>query len=79
MNVGELRELIKDLNDHVELYYPHYYKGYGLIPVSKLEFGEVEGKAVGVFDWKTLLLTDKNFISKPQEEVKEIVDRVTAE
>ena len=75
MKVRDLKETIKDLDDDVELYYPHYYKGHGLIPVSELKIGEVEGQTVGVFDWKTLLLTDENFISKPQEEIKAVVDR----
>ena len=63
MNVKELKQAIDSLDDDVELYYPHYYKGYGIIPVEKLKTGDVDGKTVGVFDWDTLLLTDDNFVN----------------
>ena len=76
MKVKDLKETIKDLDDDVELYYPHYYKGHGLIPVSELKIGEVEGQTVGVFDWETLLVTDENFISKLQEDIKQFANKV---
>lgn len=78
MKIKDLRKIIEEFDDEVELYYPHYYKGYGLIPVEKLDIGEVEGKSVGVFDWETLLLDDSNFIKDKDESVAEVAKRLVA-
>lgn len=75
MKVKELKTILDGLDDDVELYYPHHYKGYGLIPVNKIKIGDVSGKTVGVFDWETLLLYDDNFISKPGETREDIIKK----
>lgn len=56
--VKDVKELIKDLDDDVELYYPHYYKGYGLKPVNKIKKGKIQDKDVLVLDWDSLLVED---------------------
>lgn len=76
MKVKDLKEAIAGLDDNVELYYPHYYKGYGLIPVRELEVGKIDGETVGVFDWKTILLDDWNIIGNPNETREDIARRL---
>lgn len=76
MKVKDLKQVLEKLDDNVELYYPHYYKGYGLVPVNKLEVGDVCGKKVGVFDWDTMLLDNDNFISKEGELITEVAKRL---
>lgn len=76
MKVADLKQIIEKLDDNVELYYPHYYKGYGLVPVKTLEVGNIDGETVGVFDWKTMLLDDDNFIGSPEETREQIAKRL---
>jgi hypothetical protein len=76
MKVKDLKQIIEKLDDNVELYYPHYYKGYGLVPVNKLEIGDVCGERVGVFDWDTMLLDNSNFALKKGELITEIAKRL---
>jgi hypothetical protein len=76
MKVKDLKQIIEKLDDNVELYYPHYYKGYGLIPVRKLDLGDIDGVTVGVFDWATMLLDDDNFIGSPEETREQIAKRL---
>jgi len=76
MKVRDLKKVINSLDDDVELYYPHYYKGYGLVPVNKLEVSNINGNVVGVFDWDTMLLNNSNFAAKKEELLTEITDRV---
>lgn len=79
MNIRDLKHAIEGLDDNVELYYPHYYKGYGLIPVKKLDIGDIDGEKVAVFDWKTMILDDYNFIAQEGETIKDVVKRLEKE
>lgn len=79
MKVKDLKQIIEKIDDNVELYYPHYYKGYGLVPVNKLEIGEVCGETVGVFDWDTMLLDNDNFISDNGELLVDVAKRLEKE
>ena len=79
MKVRDIKLIIEKLDDDTELYYPHYYKGYGLIPVRKLDVGDVTGKTVGVFDWDTMLLDNSNFALQPGEHITEIAKRLEKE
>lgn len=61
MKVKDIKALMEDCDDDTELYYPHYYKGYGLKPVGRIDKGNVSGEEVLVCDWDTALFDDSNF------------------
>jgi hypothetical protein len=68
-----------DLAEDVELFYPYYHKGYGLMPVGEIERGKVPShyggerdKDVVVLDWCTMLHTDECCIEDTREVSKKL-------
>ena len=84
LTIGKLKKFLADnpdLADNVALYYPHYYKGYGLMPVGEIERGKVPEYRGGevntdvvVLDWRTMLHTDKCCIEDTREVAKKLDD-----
>jgi len=73
LTIGKLREFLSanpQIDDNVVIYYPHYYKGYGLTPVGEIENGKVpypdsggeKDKTVVVLDWRTSIHSDECFM-----------------
>ena len=72
MKIKDVRKIIEKLDDDTELYYPHYYKGYGLKPVKEINIGEIKDEQVAVLDWHTILLDDSNSIEDTREVAKRL-------
>jgi hypothetical protein len=82
LTIGKLKKFLEDnsdLSDDVILYYPYYYKGYGLYPVGEIETGEIpsehgDGKkeTVVVLDWCTTLHQDDCWIEDIREVEKKL-------
>lgn len=77
LTIGRLKKFLvdnPDLSDDVILYYPHYYKGYGLAPVGEIEKGKVPACRGGepdtdvvVLDWGTTLHEDSCFLEEDKK------------
>lgn len=82
LTIGKLKKFLEDnsdLSDNVELYYPYYYKGYGLMPVGEIERGKVPAcrgdeadTDVVVLDWCTALHKDGCWIDDTRETEKKL-------
>lgn len=85
LTVGKLKKFLADnpdLADDVGIYYPHYYKGYGLMSVGEIEKGEVpscygdkKDMDVVVLDWCTMLHTDNCSIEDVRDTSKKLRKR----
>lgn len=82
LTIGKLKKFLSDnpdLSDETILYYPYYYKGYGLYPVEEIERGKVPSSRGGeddtevvVLDWCTTLHNDDCFIEDTRETAKKL-------
>lgn len=82
LTIGKLKKFLADnpdLSDEVILYYPHYYKGHGLMPVGEIEKekvpscrGDEPDTDVVVLDWCTTLHTDDCWIEDTRETAKKL-------